>query len=120
MHKFEHNRKLLKHLYLLHGQLNGIEKIMLNDRSHEDVTIQLSSVECSYYTFFSKDFFKALQKDVAAHLTQLLDKYSDCLRLPKTLDTIHENLGSYTLFPLPLILKLLCEIDQFGEKYKPE
>src|SRR5271157_1146340 len=113
MHKFEYNRKLLKHLHLLQGQLTGIENMMLNDRGPEDVNIQLSSVEHSYYSFFHKDFFEALQKDVAAHLSQLLDKYSDCPRLLETLDTVRENFHTYNIRQLLSIYKLLCDLDDF-------
>jgi DNA-binding FrmR family transcriptional regulator len=117
---FEYNKNLLIRLHNVQGQLNGIEKMVLKHCPPEDINIQLSAAEHAFHNFIHKVFFEALQKEVAALLSTLLDKYANCPRILETLDTIHKNLGSYTLLQLPSILKLLCQIEQFGEEYKPE
>ena len=117
---FEYNKKLLIRLHNVQGQLKGIEKMMLSERPPEDINIQLSAAEHALHNFIHDIFFEALQKEAAALLSYLLDKYANCPRILETLDTINKNLGSYTLFQLPSILKTLCEIDQLGEDYKPE
>ncbi len=117
---YEYKKNLLIRLHNVQGQLRGIEKMLLDNRRPEDINIQLSAAEHALHNFINKVFFEALQKEIAALISYLLDKYAECPRILETIDTIHKNLGSYTLFQLPSILKLLCKIDQFGEEYKPE
>ncbi|MGD0710891.1 MAG: metal-sensing transcriptional repressor [Bacteroidales bacterium] len=117
---FTYNKNLLIRLHNVQGQLNGIEKMMHENRRPEDINIQLSAAEHALYNFIHNLFFEALQKEIAALLSTLFDKYADCSRILETLDTIHKNLGSYPLKELPSILDLLLKIDQIGEEYLPE
>jgi DNA-binding FrmR family transcriptional regulator len=117
---FTYNKNLLIRLRNVQGQLKGIEKMMLQNRSPEEINIQLSAAEHALYNFNHKVFFEALQKEIAALLSYLFDKYSACPRLLETLDTIHINLGSYPLKELPSILDVLLKIDRLGEEYLPE
>ncbi|MGD0455892.1 MAG: metal-sensitive transcriptional regulator [Solirubrobacteraceae bacterium] len=117
---YEYKKNLLIRLHNVQEQLRGIEKMVLDNRRPEDINIQLSAVEHALHNFINIVFFDALQKEIAALISTLFDKYPACPRILETTDTIHKNLGSYMLSQLPSILKLLCKINQLGEEYKPE
>ncbi len=107
-------------LHNVQGQLRGIEKMILSHRPPGDVKIQFSAAEHSLYELYYTKFFEAVQKNVAAHLSQLSDKYADRPRLLETIDTVRENFHTYNIKQLLSVHKLLCEIDDFEDKNKPE
>jgi len=120
MHEFEYNRKLLNRLRLLQGQLGGIERMIRSNRCPYDVSVQFSAADHALHKLVHDVFFESMQKHAAFLLSMLYDKYSACPRILETLDTIKKDFRTYTIFKLPSIITLLCELDHIDDKKQPE
>ncbi|MGD0709917.1 MAG: metal-sensing transcriptional repressor [Bacteroidales bacterium] len=120
MPAFVYNRNLLKRLHYLQGQLHGIENMMLEHRPPEDINIQLSAVEHAFHNLVYEVFFEFLQKNAALLFSRLLDKFAGCPKIFETLDNIRKNFHTYTVYQLPSIINILCELDHIGDKKEPE
>ena len=114
----EHHKNLFKRLHYLCGQLKGIDKMINENRSENDILIQFLAAESGLRKLIYQHFDEALRKSLAIRINTLLERKNLSRKNRETLFTIREQFPYYKLRQLPKVLYILHQIEQNQRRRK--
>lgn len=108
----EHHKNLSNRLHYLCGQLKGIDKMIHENRSENDILIQFLAAESALRKLIYQHFDEALRKCLALKINALLEQKNISHKNREILIAISEQFPYYKMKQLPKVLYKLHQMEK--------
>jgi len=112
----EESRKLKKQLHVIKGQIDGIEKMIDNDRDAEDIYTQFKAIEGNFQKTFHGLLEDILRKNLALKIVKVVNACPGNCHDAEKIESIRKEFPKLEINKVAAIISEMNEIDKRLEK----
>ena len=114
----EQHKNLSNRLHYLCGQLKGIDKMLSQNRSENDILIQFLAAESGLQKLIYQHFDESIRKSLALRINKVSEQKNLSKADTETLNSIRKNFPYYTLRQLPKVIYKLHQLEKKHSRKK--